>query len=491
MTSLDGNQANDGNKEITRKAGLGVAWSFLGYGLGKIVLLLTTSILARVLAKDDFGLVAVAVIAINYLSVVKDLGLGVALIQRREDMEDAANTVFTINLLIGVGLSLMIIPIAPFVAAYFKDPMIIPVLRWLGISFAINALGAVHIVLLTRELDYRRKFIPDMGNALVKGVVSIGLAFAGFGVWSLVFGQILGSVASVILVWVVFPWRPRFIIRKNIASALMKFGASVFGEDILSIFIENYDYVVVGRLFGLEQLSIYTLAYRLPEMLLIGNLWVMTGITFPVFSSIQDKPDEMRRGMLASIRFIQILVIPISLGLFLAADPIVRVVFGEQWLAVIPILRVLAIYAWIYSIGFHMGDIYKAVGRPDVQLKLTIFTLFLIIPSIYVGSRFGLVGVAWGHLFAALIYQSVSLVVASRFVEVSFVDIFYELKPSIQGGLVMTVVVLITIFFVKSFTPFIQLTIVVLLGAASYLTVLWFVEKENLVRMLRMIGVPL
>jgi O-antigen/teichoic acid export membrane protein len=488
---LIGDTDTDGdNSQIARKAGRGIIWNFLAYGLGKLVVLVTTAILARLLTKGDFGLVAVAVIAINYLSVVKDLGLGVALIQKRDNVNEAANTVFTINLILGVGLSVIVFPLAPFFATYFNDPMVTPVLRWLGLSFVINALGAVHVVLLMRELDYRRKFIPDMGNTVVKGVASIALAYAGFGVWALVWGQIAGAVASVILVWIVLPWRPRLALERKITTTLMKFGASVTVGDILGVFIDNIDYIIVGRLFGLAQLSVYTLAYRLPEMLLIGNLWVMSGVIFPAFSSIQEKPEEMRRGVLTSVRLIQLIAVPISLGLLIAADPIVRVLFGEQWLEAIPVLRVLAVYAWVYSLGYHIGDVYKAIGRPDILLKLTILTFVVIIPSIFIGSYFGLMGIAWGHLFAVLIRRIVSLTLATRFVKVSILDIIKELKPSFLGGVVMAPVTMAVLYLTNVLNPFIQLTLVVLAGAVSYLGVLWWVERENLQRFTRMMGLP-
>ncbi len=485
--NIDDNVQED-HSHITRKAGRGIFWNFLTYGLSKGTVLLTTSILARLLTKGDFGLIAVAVVAINYLSVVKDLGLGVALIQRRDDVDEAANTVFTINLILGFALSAVVIPLAPLFALYFHEPMITPVLRWLGVSFAINALGAVHVIWLMRDLDYRRKFIPDMGNTIVKGVASIGLALAGFGVWALVFGQILGALASVILVWIILPWRPKLRLNKKITNTLIKFGASVTGGDILSVFIDNIDYVLVGRLFGLEQLSVYTLAYRLPEMLLIGNLWVMGGVTFPAFSSIQDKPAEMRRGVLASVRLIQLIAVPISLGLLIAADPIVRVVFGEQWLDAIPVLRVLAVYAWVYSIGYHVGDVYKAIGRPDILLKLTIMTLIIIIPALLIGSNFGMIGIAWGHLVAVLIRRIVSLSLATRFVKISFIDIIKELRPSFLGALAMTPVTLAVLYLTANVSPFLQLTLVVLFGAAVYLAVLWWVERDNLLGLLRTVG---
>ena len=479
--------ADDGDR-IGRKAGRGIFWNFLTYGLSKAGVLLTTSILARLLSKDDFGLVAIAVVAINFLAVIKDLGLGLALIQRRDDVNEAANAVFTINLILGFVLSAIAISFAPLFASYFKDPMVIPVLRWLGVSFAINAIGSVHNILLIRELDYRRKFIPDMGNTMVKAAISIGLALGGYGVWALVFGQISGALASVVLVWIILPWRPRLTFNKKITGTLMKFGASIIGEDIITVVIDNLDYIIVGRLFGLAQLSIYTLAYRLPEMLVIGNLWVMAGVAFPAFSSIQDRPDEMRRGFLTSVRLIELIIAPICFGLLIAADPIVRVLFGDQWLEVIPLLRVLAIFAWIYSLGYHVGDIYKAIGRPDILLKLSLFMLIILIPAFIIGTQFGLIGIAWGHLIAVLIERIVGLQITTRFLGISLVDIFSEMKPSIQGVLLMIPVSLIVLNLTSNTNPIVQLVLVVISGAVSYLGVLWWVERENLLRLAYIIG---
>ncbi len=485
---IDNTDLQDTSSQFSQKVAGGVLWNTLAFGLSKLAVLLTTSILARLLTKEEFGQVAVAVVVIHYLSVIKDLGLGVALIQRRGDVNDAANTVFTINIILGFALSAIVIPLAPPIADYFHDPSVVPVLRWLGVSFAIHALGAVHMIWLLRELDYRRKFIPDMGNTIVKGVTSIGMAFAGFGVWSLVVGQIAGALASIILVWIILPWRPRLTINRTIAASLMTFGASIIGGDILTTIIDNIDYVIVGRVFGVAQLSVYTLAYRLPEMLLIGNLWVLGQIAFPAFSSIQDKPDEMRNGFLGSVRLVELIATPISLGLFIAADPIVRVVFGDQWLEAIPMLRVLALFAWVYSLGFHIGGIYKAVGRPDILLNLSIFSVIILIPSLLIGSTFGVIGVAWGHLFAVLVRRIVSLAFATRFLKVTLWEILSELKPSLRAGLVMAAVAFAVLYLTASLSPLVQLIFVMLAGASGYLGIVWWTEKDNLFRLMRAIG---
>ncbi|RMD67307.1 hypothetical protein D6833_00365, partial [Candidatus Parcubacteria bacterium] len=251
-------EAHEDSRRVSRKAVQGIAWNFLAYGLSRGGVLLTTAVLARLLSKEDFGLVAVATVAVNYLSIVKDLGLGVALIQRQGEVREAANTVFTVNLLLGAFLSALVFPLAPLFAAYFRDPMVMPILRWLGLSFFINALGAVHIVLLMRDLDYRRKFIPDAGNVLAKSAASIGLAFAGYGAWALVFGQLLGALTSVVLAWLVLPWRPALRLDVSLFKALLRFGASVTGTDVIAVITDNLDYVIVGRVAGLEQLSVYT-----------------------------------------------------------------------------------------------------------------------------------------------------------------------------------------------------------------------------------------
>ncbi|HKG52843.1 MAG TPA: oligosaccharide flippase family protein [Anaerolineales bacterium] len=224
-------------------------------------------------------------------------------------------------------------------------------------------------------------------------------------------------------------------------------------------------------------------------MLLIGNLWVMGGVVFPAFSTIQDQPNELRRGFLASVRYVELIAVPICLGLLIAADPIVRVVFGDQWLDAIPVLRVLAVYAWVYSLGYHVGGFYKAIGRPDILLRLSILTLVIIIPALLIGARFGIIGVAIGHLVAILIRRVISLGLATRFVNVTLLEIFAEFQSSLQAALVMAPITFGVSIATVGLNPFLQLILITLAGALSYLGVLWWIERENLMRILRMVRV--
>src|SRR3990172_207938 len=198
------------SNEFAKKTTEGIGWNYLSFGLRKILSLAIVSILAHILSPENFGIVALATLTIDYLSVFNDFGLGAAFIQQRDNVETTANTAFTLNIFIGITLTLITFLIAPLVATFFKEPLVSPILRWLGLNFLINAIGSVHKARLQRELNFRLKMIPELGNVFSRGILSVSLALTGFGVWSLVYGHLLGVILETILLWKVVPWRPYF-----------------------------------------------------------------------------------------------------------------------------------------------------------------------------------------------------------------------------------------------------------------------------------------
>ena len=174
--------------EVAGKTVRAVFWNYLSFALGKLLLLVTTAILARLLTAEQFGTVGFAVLVVTYLTALKDLGLGSALIQKRDELDEAANTVFTLNLVFGFSLAVISFLIAPVIAGFFRDSQVTSLLRVLSITFIFNALGSVHTTFLQKTLSFNRKLIPDLARSVSKGLVSIGLALAGAGVWSLILG---------------------------------------------------------------------------------------------------------------------------------------------------------------------------------------------------------------------------------------------------------------------------------------------------------------
>ncbi len=478
----------------TRQSDLGttaahaVVWNYASFASGKVLVLITMGILARLLTPADFGMVGFATLVIAHLSVLQNLGLGPAVIQRKGDIEDAAQTVFVINLVLGAVFTILTILAAPLVADFFDEPLVTPLLRVLAFSFVLESLGSMHIILLRRNLAFRRKIIPDVGRALVQGGVAVTTAVTGLGVWALVWGQLAGIIAYVGLTWVVIPWRPTYRFHRRLFRPLARFGIPSMLTDIQYAIWSNLDYVIVGRMLGDAALGIYTLAYRLPE-LLVQSVWrVLANAIFPVFSRIQDDIEELRRGFLATIRYTQIVIVPLCVGMFLTAEPAVELMFGDQWQSVVPVLRVMAVFSLIGSIGVNIGDVYKAIGRPDILAKLSMMELAILFPALLYGAKFGIIGVAWAHAAIAAIATIVRLIVGRFTIGVSIRDVARQLIPSFGAGVWLIAATVPTLWLTAGLGTLTTLVITAVVGSITYLGALWRLDQRSVRRILEWLG---
>jgi O-antigen/teichoic acid export membrane protein len=473
--------------EITEKATRGAGWNYLIFGSTKFLTLITLAILARLLPPEDFGLVALATLTMDYLSVISDLGFGAAVIQRKGNIKEAANIAFTINLLANIALTVVIFLAAPLAASFFREPQVTLILRWLSLTFMFKAAGSIHNVLLERDLNFKRKIVPELGSSIFRAAISISLALSGFGVWALVVGQLAGVAATSLLLWYLVPWKPNFSWHAGTARELFSFGFSIMGINALSAWEDNFDYLIIGRIFNTTALGVYTIAYRLPETLIMNTMWVLTAVLFPAFSALQDDKDSLKRGLLTIIRYVQLLITPLCLGMVIAADPLIRVAFGEQWVGAIPILRVISLYTLVTSISFHAGDVYKAIGRPDILLKLAIPIVPLRLVALWIGAQYSILGVAYAHLGVEVISTAVNLIILRRMINVTFFEIVRELKAFV-GGAVLIACALPALHLTQDYAPILRLIIVTIAGGIGYMGTIWIVERRSLMAVLRMLG---
>lgn len=477
------NQAESSLNEVGKKVAKSAGWNYLSFALSKALNIISFSIIAHLLTPELYGLFALAILAIDYLSILNDFGLGAALIQRRAEIDEASNTAFTFNLLIGILLTFMVFLSAPLVAIFFAEPQVTPILRWLGLTFTINALGSIHRARLQRDLRFRRTIIPELSSTIVKNGLTIWLALQGFGAWSLVYGQLAGACIATFLFWVVMPWLPRFVINVRLMLQLFKYGFSVMTDSAFTTIADSFDYVLIGRFYDKAALGIYQIAYRLPELLVINTLSVLAVVFFPAFSSIQNQTDELRKSFLSTIRYVQLLVTPLCLGMFIAADPIVRAILGEQWVQAIPIMQVLCLYALVFSIGFHSGDIFKAIGRPDILLKLALPIFFIRLAAISIGAQYSLIGIAFGHLTASTIELTIRTIVTIKFIKVSLRDMLKQLTAFI-AGVVLLAFAAPVLYLTPGLSPWPRLIAIILAGVSGYIGTVWVLERDALFKIL-------
>lgn len=427
---------------LATAAARGVAWTFLATATGRLVSLVGLSILARLLAPAEFGLLAFALVYITYAETIGDLGTAMALVYWPSRTEEAAQVTFVVNLALGVVWFGFTILLAPAVAAFFGNPAGEAVLHALAWSFLLKALGNTHDALCQKAMRFRARLAPEVGMAAVKAGVAVLLAWAGFGVWSLVWGQLAGLGAWTVFLWIIVPWRPRWSWPAGLLGPMLGYGRGIVAVNVLAAVTHHADLVVVGKMLGATALGFYQMAYKVPEMTITVLLWVTSKVLFPAFSRIRAEGGSLGEAYLNALRYVSFLTLPAAVALTLLAEPLVRVFFGDGWEPAVPILRALAVYAGLRSLGTPAGDVLKALGRPGLLAALGVVKAGLLLPALVVSARFGPTGVAVGLAAVTAITMLLSVAVGCRLARIRPRDVLRAVATSLLGATLLGLVLL-------------------------------------------------
>ena len=465
---------------LVKKTIQGVLWAYASKYSGKVLTFISTIILARLLIQEDFGVAGYALIVIGFLEV-PGLGVGSALIYYEKDPK-RTYTAFWLAVAIGFSLFIFTWWVAPFMGLFFNDPRAIPVTQALALTFPLRGLGVVHEALLQKELAFKLRFIPDVSRSFSKGITAISLAWLGFGPWSLIWGQLLGTFVGLIALWIVFPWRPAFQFDYRLATPLLSYGASIVSTYVLGVLLLNTDYLFIGRFLGAAALGVYTLAFRIPELLIKQLCNTLAYVLFPVYSKMREDNSDFSQGFLISMRYLTLITVPMGLGLAVVAEPFILTLFTEKWADAIPVMSAISIYTLIRSLYFSVGSAYKAQGRPDLLTRLHILHAIFLIPALWwVTVTYGsLTLIAWTQVLGALIFGTVRLRVAAYILHIPFREILATFQSSILAGVFMMLVVLGTLQLLKDIIPPIQLVVGIGVGIFSYTMAQWWLEPELL-----------
>lgn len=464
-----------------QKAVSGIKWSAISQVGRQGTQLITTVILARLLSPSDFGLVGMAMVVIGFINIFKDLGTAAAVIQRKELSEALLSSIFWVNAGFGALAMIVLFLIAPFGGLFYREPRVVAVLQVLSMSFFISGLGILHQALLERALSFNSLAKLETASVLVGAVVGIGLAFAGAGVWSLVFQSLTTAFVATILLWLSSSWRPRWVFDWEEIRAMSSFSLNLTGFNIFNYFTRNADYLLIGRYLGAQDLGYYTLAYRILLFPLQNITAVIGRVMYPVLSTMQDDNRRFASAYLKVIGTIALITFPLMMGIFALAKPFVLTLFGDRWQPVILLIMIFAPVGLIQSIGATVGGIYLVKGRTDCMFRWGIGSGTLVVIAFMVGLRWGIIGVAAGYAIASFILSYPSFSIPFRLVDLKFVQFLKVLEPSfINSSLMLIVLILFTIMLPSSLSDFMTLLLSVTLGAAVYAAVSWITNREQL-----------
>lgn len=479
---------------MTAGAGLGhrtargVLWALASTVGARVVSLLSLAILARLLAPAEFGVLAVALAVLAYLDTIGDLGTSVALVYWPDRWRDVAQVTFVVGVASSVVWLLATMAFAPAIARYFDAPTAEPVLRGLAWSFPLRALGATQDALLQKELRFRTRLAPELAMVVVKAVVALALAWAGFGVWALVWGQLAGLTLWAAVLWIVSPWRPAWSFPRDLAKPVLAYGRGIVGVNIVAAVVHHADMLVVGRMFGATALGFYQIAYRIPEIAVSAIVAVTSKVLFPAFSRLHAEGRDLRTGYLTALRYVTLLTIPAAVALCLLAAPMVAVLFGPQWDASVPIVRAFAVYVGLRSVGTYTGDLLKATGRSGTLARLGLLRAAILVPALLVAGRNSPVAVAWAMAAVTGCYLLVSLHVARRASGASYREMLVAVRPALLAGSVLAIVLMVAIALGAALPPLLLVAGGLVLGAISSLAAVKWLEPDAYREVARRVG---
>lgn len=398
----------------------GLKWSGAGQVVSQLLQSAVAILLARVLSPREFGLMSMIAVFTGLAAVFRELGLGAALIQKKDLEERHLSSIFWVNLATGAALTGLFAACAPLIAAFYREPALRAITTVMSLNFLLGSLNIVQRSLVIKALDFRRLVTAETTAAALSGLAAAGAALGGLGVWSLVAQSLTYTAVFSSLTWRLSPWRPSRLFDAGAVRELLGFGGSLIAFNALNFSNRNLDNLLVGRFFGSTQLGVYARAYDL--MLLPGSqvTSVLSRVMFPAMSEIQHDLAKVKRVYLRATGVIALFAFPMMTGLMAVAEPFVLVVFGEKWRAAVPIVRIFCLVGLVDSITATRTWIFNSQGRTDVQLKWGVYDFLITTAFFFLGLPWGVKGVAWGYVASVYLQLYPRWAVAGRLIGLGF-----------------------------------------------------------------------
>jgi PST family polysaccharide transporter len=365
------------------------------------MLLVVLAVLAQRLSPREFGVLSVLGLARNALVILGGFGFADAIVYQRDRVRGAAATAFTITTVLGLLLGLAIVPAAPALASFFHLPEAIGPIRAYALVIAASTAGRIPLAMLTRDLAFGRRFLPEGVGSVAGGLVTVGAAFAGAGVWAVVLGDLVREVLILALVVVVLPDRFGFGWDRGLAKTTWRYARHALSSELSEFALQNVDYALVGRLLGPTALGLYTLAFRVAILPFLTVTYVVGGVSFPFYARAAPDLGRVREGFRSTFDLGMAVTALFAGGLVFLAPSLQ--VLGAQWGPAVPVARALALYVCLRSAAHLMTPLLAATGHPGADAALRACWFVLLAGAVAAATQVGITAVGLAQVAVALV----------------------------------------------------------------------------------------
>ena len=464
----------------------GILWSFVERFSVQGVQFVIMIIMARLLTPEDYGLIGMLAVFLAVSQSLIDSGFSQALIRKQNRTEIDNSTVFYFNIIVSVLLYLILFISAPFVSDFYDTPQLTPIMRVVCLSVIINSLAVVQRAHLTINIDFKTQAKASLIAAVTSGIVGISLAYTDYGVWSLVWQQLLNLGINTLLLWFFSKWRPILAYSWNSFRELFSFGSKLLFSGLLDTLYRNIYPIVIGKLFSASTLGHYTRAHHFSEFPSSNVTGILQRVTYPILCKLQNDDERLSNVYRKFLKLSAYTIFPLMMGLAGVSKSFIKISIGSQWDFCAELLIIICFSMMWYPIHAINLNFLQVKGRSDLFLRLEIIKKILGVTMLVITSPFGLVVMCYGQIVNSFIALIINTYYTGKLINVGFIRQMRDLFPT----LVLSVSMFVMIILFNSFIPniYLQLVVGIIIGIIYYITfsiVFKFSELKELMSIVR------
>lgn len=461
-------------------------WRFAERCGAQLVTFIVSIILARLLAPEDYGTIALVTVFTTILQVFVDSGLGTALIQKKNVDDLDFSSVFYFNFNVCIVLYIGMFLVAPSIAGFYDDDSLIPIIRVLSLTLLISGVKGIQQSYVSRNMLFKRFFFATLGGTIFSAFLGIGLAYAGFGVWAIVVQQLSNTAIDTLILWITVKWRPKKMFSWERLKVLLSFGWKLLVSSLLDTVYNNLRNLIIGKFYSSADLAYYNQGDKFPKLIVTNINNSIDSVLLPTLSSEQDQRERVKDMTRRAIKTSTYIMAPLMMGLAFCATSIVRIVLTEKWLPCVPYLQIFCITYMFLPIHTANLNAIKAMGRSDYFLKLEIAKKTIGMILLLCTMRFGVMVMAYSLLISTVTSMIINSWPNKSLLGYSFKEQMSDIFPGILIAFLMGIVVLL--IQLLEFPDILILILQIVLGAVMYigLSVIFKVESfEYLCNMIK------
>lgn len=451
---------------LPNKAVKGVVWSAVERFSVQGIQFILSMIIARLVDPSEYGLIAMLAIFLAIAQIFVNSGFAYALIQKKDRSETDFSTVFYFNIVIALFVYILLYGAAPFIAAFYEEPLLIVVTRWIGLNIIISAFSIVQRAKLTLLLDFKTQAKASLLAVIFSGIAGVVLAYYGYGVWALVVQALASNFINTFLLWIFSPWFPLWIFSWQSFRRLFSFGSKLLLSGLLHTIYINLYSLVIGKKYSATDVGYYNRAYSLAQFPSVNITDIITRAIYPVQCELQDKEERLTASFIQYLRMSCFIIFPLMIGLAIIAKPLIVVLLTEKWGPAAELLSILCIaYMW-YPIMVINNQILNVKGRSDYFLKAEIIKKVIAIGILILTLPLGLRVLCWGVVLYNLLDCLIIIHYAKKVIQTSYRQQLKNVAPLLLLNAAMGLLVCLSMML--STTLGVQVITGILSGVLSY-----------------------